>query len=164
MRQLTAEQLHDAISEATQVFGDYKRRDYVYGNQITPVRYWTQAASPEDINNGEAKYFLRTFGQSNREQFDRQQVGSILQAMMLMNNSFVTSRVQAGNNSRVEQLVNSARSAAEIVEEMYLATLSRPPREDELRIAAAWIEADRRQGAEDLQWSLLNKLDFVFNY
>lgn len=164
VRQLTAEQLHDAICEATQVFGDYKRRDYVYGDPIGAVRYWTQAASPEDIGNGEAKYFLRTFGQSNREQFDRQQVGSILQAMMLMNNSFVTSRVQAANNSRVEQLVKSSRSAAEIVEEMYLATLSRPPRGDELRIAVSWIEADRRQGAEDLQWSLLNKLDFVFNY
>src|SRR5262249_47793658 len=90
VRQLTAEQLHDAISQATQVFGNYKLRDKVYGSEITPARFWTEAATPEDINNGEAKSFLRTFGQANREQFDRQSVGSILQAMMLMNSPFVT--------------------------------------------------------------------------
>ncbi len=164
VRQLSAEQLHDAISQATQVFGNYKRSDYVYGSAITPVRYWTEAASPEDINNGEAKNFLRTFGQANREQFDRQPGGSILQAMTLMNNPFVTRRVQAANGSLVEELVKSTKSGAEIVDELYLATLSRYPLPQEKRLAVSWIDEDRKQGTEDLQWGLLNKLDFVFNY
>ena len=164
VRQLTAEQLHDAISQATQVFGNYKRNDYVYGNAITPVRFWTEAASPEDVSNGEAKNFLRTFGQANREQFDRQPGGSILQAMTLMNNPFVTRRVMAANGSLVEQLVKSAKSSAEIVDELYLATLSRYPLLQEKQLAMSWIEKDRKQGAEDLHWGLLNKLDFVFNY
>jgi hypothetical protein len=164
VRQLTAEQLHDAISQATQVFGNYKRNDYVYGTAITPVRFWTEAASPEDVSNGEAKNFLRTFGQANREQFDRQPGGSILQAMTLMNNPFVTRRVMAANGSLVEQLVKSAKSGAEIVDELYLATLSRYPLPQEKQLAVSWIEKDRGQGAEDLHWGLLNKLDFVFNY
>jgi len=164
VRQLTAEQIHDAISQATQVFGNYKRKDYVYDNAITHVRFWTEAASPEDINNGEAKNFLRTFGQANREQFDRQPGGSILQAMTLMNNPFVTRRVTAANGSLVEQLVKSAKNSAEIVDELYLATLSRYPAPQEKQLAVSWIDKDRKQGAEDLHWSLLNKLDFVFNY
>jgi hypothetical protein len=164
VRQLTAEQLHDAICQATQVFGNYKRNDYTYGTALTPVRFWTEAASPEDVNNGEAKNFLRTFGQANREQFDRQPGGSILQAMTLMNNPFVTRRVMAANGSLVEQLAQSAKTSAEIVDELYLATLSRYPLPQEKRLAVSWIEKDRRQGAEDLHWSLLNKLDFVFNY
>ncbi len=57
IRQLTAEQMHDAISQATLVFGDYKRKDYVFETPIAPARFWTEAASPEDINNGEAKNF-----------------------------------------------------------------------------------------------------------
>ena len=161
---LTAEQIHDAISQATQVFGDYKRKDYVYDTPIAPARFWTEAASPEDINNGEAKGFLRTFGQANREQFDRQPGGSILQAMMLMNSPFVTKRVTAAQGSLVDQLVKSAKTGAEIVDDLYLATLSRYPLPQEKRLAAEWIEKDRKQGAEDLHWSLLNKLDFVFNY
>ena len=99
VRQLTAEQIHDAISQATQVFGNYKRRDWTYETPIAPVRFWTEAGSPEEISNGEAKGFLRTFGQANREQFDRQPGGSILQAMMLMNSPFVTKRVLAEGNS-----------------------------------------------------------------
>ena len=91
-------------------------------------------------------------------------MGSILQAMMLMNSPFVTKRVTASNNSLVEQLVKSAKGSAEIVDELYLATLSRHPLPQEQQLAVEWIEKDRKQGIEDLQWGLLNKLDFVFNY
>ena len=164
VRQLTAEQLHDAICQATQVFGDYKRKDWTYETPLTPVRFWTEAASPEDIGNGEAKGFLRTFGQANREQFDRQPGGSVLQAMMLMNNPFVTKRVQAANGSFVEQLVKSNKTNAEVIEALYLATLSRYPLAAEKKLAMTWLAQDRKQGAEDLHWGLLNKLDFVFNY
>src|SRR4030095_7663752 len=131
---------------------------------IAPAHFWTEAASPEDIGNVEAKAFLRTFGQSNREQFDRQQVGSILQAMMLMNHPFVTKRVEATGNSLVAQLVKSNKSSGEIVDQLYLSTLSRRPSPSEKQLAVSWIDKDRREGTEDLQWSLLNKLDFVFNY
>jgi hypothetical protein len=164
VRRLTAEQAHDAICEATQVYGNYKQRDMVYGTELPALRYWTQAPTPEEIGDGEAKAFLRTFGQANREQTDRQPGGSILQAMMLMNSPFVNRRVRAEGGSRVDQLVRSNLTSTQLVEQLYLATLSRPPLPEESRVAAAWLEEDRRQGAEDLQWSLLNKLDFVFNY
>lgn len=164
VRLLTAEQIHDAISQATQVFGNYNRRDPVYGSALPPVRFWTEAATPEDIGNGEANNFVRTFGQANREQFDRRPGGSILQAMMLMNSPFVTRRVRAEQSSLVEQLVKSAKTSAEIVDELYLATLSRYPLPPEKQLAVSWIEKERKQGAEDLHWALLNKLDFIFNY
>ena len=162
--QATPEEVHDAICQATRVFGDYKRRDWTYETPIAPVRFWTEAASPEDVGNGEARSFLRAFGQANREQFDRQPGGSILQAMTLMNSPFVTRRVMAANGSLVEQLVKSTKGGAEIVDELYLGTLSRYPLPQEKQLAVSWIEKDRKQGAEDLHWSLLNKLDFVFNY
>ena len=72
--------------------------------------------------------------------------------------------MRAENGSRVEQLIKSDKSNAAIVDELYLATLSRKPRDEEKQLAVQWLDADRKQGAEDLQWSLLNKLDFIFNY
>jgi hypothetical protein len=63
----------------------------------------------------------------------------------------------------VEQLLTSAKSNAEIVEALYLATLSRPPTTAERQTAMGWLDADRKS-AEDLQWALLNKVDFVFNH
>ncbi|HEV8378244.1 MAG TPA: DUF1553 domain-containing protein, partial [Tepidisphaeraceae bacterium] len=164
VKMLTAEQLHDAICQATLIFGNYKHKDMVYKTDLPPFKFWTEAPTPEEIGDGEAKSFLRTFGQANREQFDRQPGGSILQAMVLMNSPFVNRRIKAENSSRVEQLIKSNKSNAAIVDELYLATLSRKPRDEEKMLAVTWLEADRKQGAEDLQWSLLNKLDFIFNY
>jgi hypothetical protein len=164
VKMLSAEQLHDAICQATAVFGNYKHKDMVYKNDLPPFKFWTEAPTPEEIGDGEAKSFLRTFGQANREQFDRQPGGSILQAMVLMNSPFVNKRIRGEGGSRVEQLVKSEKSNAAIVDELYLATLSRRPRDEEKQLAVQWLEADRKQGAEDLQWSLLNKLDFIFNY
>src|SRR5688572_3280652 len=113
VRMLTAEQLHDAICQATGVFGNYKRRDMVYKNDLTAFKFWTEAPTPEEIGDGEAKSFLRTFGQANREQFDRQPGGSILQAMVLMNSPFVNKRIRAEGGSRVEQLVKSEKRSEE---------------------------------------------------
>jgi hypothetical protein len=164
VRRLTAEQAHDAISQATLVFGNYPHRDPVYGTELPAFRFWTEAATPEAIGDGDAKAFLRTFGQANREQFDRQSGGSVLQAMALMNSPFVNRRVRARDGSRVDLLAKSTATNAQIVEQLYLATLSRPPLPAERDLALTWLDADRREGAEDLQWALLNKLDFVFNY
>ena len=77
---------------------------------------------------------------------------------------FVTKRVQAAQGSLVEQLVNSSKTNTEVIEAMYLATLSRHPLAAEKELALTWLAQDRKQGAEDLHWGLLNKLDFVFNY
>ena len=164
VRRLTAEQTHDAISQATLVFGNYRMKDMLYGTELPPVRFWTEAPTPEEISDGEAKLFLRTFGQANREQFDRRTEGSVLQAIALMNSPFVTRRVRAAGGSRVEQLVKSGRSNEEIVDELYLATLSRPVLPTEKAAALSWLYTSRQEGAEDLQWALLNKLDFIFNY
>ena len=163
VKRLSAEQLHDAICQATGVFGDYARRDLVYNTPLPPVHFWTEVSTPEEIGNREAKTFLEAFGLANREQFDRQDGGSVGQAMMLMNSAFVTRRVRAEGGSLVQQLIASTKTSGEIVDELFLATLSRYPTLQEKTTAAKWLDADRTS-ASDLQWVLLNKVDFVFNY
>jgi hypothetical protein len=163
VRRLTAEQAHDAISQATNVYGNYQRRDLVYNTKMQPFKFWTEAATHEDINDRAAKGFLQTFGMANREQFDRQSVGSIMQALVLMNSPFVNKRVKTEGGSLVEQLVKSSKTSGEIVDDLYLATLSRYPSKEERELAASWLDKDR-SAAEDLHWTLLNKLDFILNY
>ena len=171
VRMLWAEELHDAIAEATQVFGNYKKPSYGLGeweDGTKKVKYWTEFASPEQMKGYDGgkgiKFFLHNFGQTNREQFDRQSVPSALQAMLLMNDDFVNRRVKAENGSLVEQLVKSEKSEAEIVDELFLSTLSRYATEREKDLSVKLLAENRIQGAEDLQWSLINKLDFIFNY
>ena len=51
-----------------------------------------------------------------------------------------------------------------IVEELFLATLSRYPTGQEMATGVSHIAAHRDKGVEDLQWALLNKLEFIVNY
>ena len=50
--------------------------------------------------------------------------------------------------------------------DLYLATVSRPPRPDELVAARAVITRapNRREGLEDLLWALCNSREFLFNH
>jgi hypothetical protein len=61
-------------------------------------------------------------------------------------------------------LLKEKKRPAEIVEELYYATLSRPPRADELARDAGWLAKapSLRDGAHDLLWVLLNRCEFQF--
>ena len=51
-----------------------------------------------------------------------------------------------------------------LVEKLFMNTLSRKPNAEERRAALARRGRNRTEWAEDLQWALMNKLDFLFNY
>ena len=58
------------------------------------------------------------------------------------------------------------KSNEEMIEELYLSTLSRKPTPDEVKaaIASFQFEKDRKSGAENFQWGLLNGIEFVLNH
>ncbi len=67
----------------------------------------------------------------------------------------------------VAQLVKRQPADEPLVEELYLTFFSRLPRERERQAALAYLRehrTNRRQAAEDLAWSLLNSLEFLFNH
>jgi hypothetical protein len=163
-RLLSAEEVHDAISQATGVHGGYKKTVPYSGRPSPTADYFTQLASPDELGNRQIRFFLNTFGQSNRDQFDRQFGGSILQAVVLMNHPFVTTRVNAEADSRVANLLTRRASAEEMADDLFLAALSRYPTREERVVAIDAIVKNREQGARDLLWVLMNKLDFLFNY
>ncbi len=163
VRRLGAEELHDAIITASNVPGNYRfhKRDKV-------ARFITEMPSPEEVNGGReyraTKFFLHSFGASNREQFDRQSVGSIIQAMLLFGGDFVGDRVRAEGKTRVAELLASEPDDEKLVDQLFLCTLSRYPTKAEKMTCLSRLQENRREGAEDIQWGLLNKLDFIFNY
>jgi hypothetical protein len=77
-------------------------------------------------------------------------------------------QAKLGNKSgRVRELADSKRSPEDIVTELYLVALSRPPSEAELKTAAAAFgakDATRQTATEDVFWSLLNSAEFVLNH
>jgi uncharacterized protein DUF1549/uncharacterized protein DUF1553 len=156
VRMLTAEELHDAIVMATDRPGDFK-----FGNEKTGMAMHLNG--PE--GNQDVRYFMQTFGQSNRNNPPRPLAGSPLQPLLLMQSPVVTERIRADKDSRVARLLASyPADDARVIDELFLATLSRPPSAAEKEVALAALAKSRSEGAQNLQWALINQVEFFFNY
>ena len=156
VRILSGPGLHDAIAVATSKPGSYKKGEEEVGmamDLIDPAYVTTEVAE-----------FLRAFGQQSRDEMPSRTPTSALQAMLMMNSEVVLDRVKAEGNRRVEQLLSTPADDDELVDRLYLATLSREPIPAESDVALTALAKDRERGLENLQWALLNKPEFLFNY
>jgi hypothetical protein len=91
-------------------------------------------------------------------------VASPVQAMMMMTSPVVTKRVSAEGSTRVANLLKAGKSDDEIIEELFLASLTRRPTADEVEVAKRVIAKNRKTGPENLQWALLNSTEFLVNH
>jgi hypothetical protein len=91
-------------------------------------------------------------------------VASPVQAMMMMTSPIVTKRISAEGTNRVAKLLKSGKTDDEVIEELFLATLSRRPKAEEVEVAKRVIAKDRKIGFEDVQWALLNTTEFLVNH
>ncbi|MEZ5399861.1 MAG: DUF1549 domain-containing protein [Bryobacteraceae bacterium] len=155
VRLLGAEELHDAIATATGRPGSFKLGD----RQMSMAQ---QMSGPS--GNADLKYFMQTFGQSNRNNPPKFQNGSAMQPLLLMQSPVVTDRVVAKKDSRVQRLLDSYSENGRVVDEMFLGTLSRTPSASEKQIALAALDSNRTEGAQNLQWALINLPEFFFSY
>jgi hypothetical protein len=114
--------------------------------------------------SGEVKTFMQAFGQSNRGAPGRPPQPSPLQPIMLMRSSVINDRVLAANDSRVQRLLDKYTDNAKVVDELFLATLSREPTPQEKGMAVSFLDKNRVEGAQNVQWALLNLVEFLYNF
>ena len=162
VRRLPAEQLYDAIAQATDVFVDFS----VNGTG-EKVKYMLQTRDPSDLGGKDledVRSLVATFGQSNRDQGDKSLAGTMVQTSALLNSNFIKDRVRS-DKGRLATLLKSdpPPTNESVVAELFLATLGRLPADRERALAVAQLQQYRESGAEDLLWSLLNKTEFLFN-
>jgi hypothetical protein len=155
-RRLSAEQLLDAVTLATgsaQKFPDL------------PAGF--RAAQLPDTQV-QAGGFLDLFGRPPREspcECERSTTVSLGQMLNLVNGPTVNDAI-ADANGRIAKLVKANPDDKKLIEEIYLAALSRFPTADEITKATAHLQqgASREEGAQDLIWALINTPGFLFNY
>jgi len=166
-RMLTAEELHDSIALATDRpgrFGGGRRRP-VMNDEDPPgptVTMAMQASVPR--SSGELKNFMQAFGQANRGTPARPPQPSPLQPIMLMRSPVLNDRVLAANDSRVQRLLDSYKDNGKVVDELFLSSLSRQPVPEEKALAVSFLEKNRVEGAQNVQWALLNLVEFLYNF
>jgi hypothetical protein len=177
VRRLDAEEVHDAIVKATGIFpmsGSPAQPGYELraddGVTVTSRVLWAmQLPEPrEPRRDGTARAFLDSFLRGDRDARLRTQEPSILQALNLMNNSFVMNRIHQRNaGSTVQKLLADPQASDNnwLIEQLYLTTLSRRPTQAEKdKILPYYSSLGKQTATESLQWVLLNKVDFTFNY
>ena len=156
VRLLGAEELHDAIALATSRPGSFN-----FGGEKMGMAM--QVSGPS--SSGDVRTFMNTFGQSNRNNPPVPLKGSPLQPLLLMQTPVVAERVLAAKDSRVQRLLDTYKTDdRRVVEELFLSTLSRPASEPEMEVALAALSKNRVEGAQNLQWALINQVEFLFNY
>lgn len=153
---MPAEVLLDAISQATGV--PEKFNGWPEGYRA--IQLW---------DNRVPSYFLRIFGRPVRAsvcECERSNEPSIAQALHLMNSEEIAAKIHSPAGA-ARRLARSKMTPAEIVDELYLSTLTRFPTEPEraamLRIFTE-SEGDRQAATEDILWALLNSRGFVYNH
>ena len=156
VRMLTAPELHDAIALAT-------GRPGKFSSGTEKIGLAMQMPEPKKAD-AEVQGFMKTFGQSNRDDMPKKVSPSSLQAMLLMQSHVVTDRVDSSKGGILKTLLAAESDNVRVVEQIFLYTISRKPTRPETDVALKALAADRRQGAENLQWALLNSPEFIFNY
>jgi len=164
-RRLTAEQLLDAQSAATSV--PLAFTGYPSGTRAVQMA----GALPErkrDQRKTELDQFLAEFGKPQRlipSECERSSEPTMGQAFQMMSGP-VTSQLIASKENRLDRMLNRKLPPAEMISELFWATLSRPPNATELeRCVQALTTADEmRPALEDLLWALLNSKEFLFRY
>jgi hypothetical protein len=163
-RRLGAEEIHDAIQKATGIVNTYT---FASPSILDTAQWAMQMPEPrEPRSNNAVLTFLNSFGRGDRDTAFRREEGSTSQTMNMMNNAFIMGRIhQANTGSRVATILAQTSDPTTIIRLLYQNTLSRNPTSAEVASFLPTFQSQTvRVAAENLQWVLLNKLDFLFNY
>jgi hypothetical protein len=154
-RRLAAEVLADAIAAATGVPEPFEG----YAEGLRAV----QLPDPKVRS-----YLLDTFGRPERVTpcaCERAAEVTMPQVLHLVNGEDLLRRIGSGDG-RLEALLRSGRPDREVVEHLFLVTLSRRPTAAQWQAVEGALASgtDRQEVYRDLLWALLNSKEFLFGH
>lgn len=164
-RPLQAEQLTDTLAQVIGVSPSFPNYPDVRRARQLPAPLATRR---RDGGPGMLEVFLKVFGKPSRLltcECERTSGPTMLQALHMISGTMINSWIAEPNN-RLGKLLAANKSDTEILEELYLAALSRYPTPQERQQLLAWLASrpNRRQAWEDLLWSLINAKEFLLRY
>jgi hypothetical protein len=150
VRGLTPEQLFDSVVQATGHREPFTDPRAIFFN-----------------NNGDRAQFLSTFADQGTRPAEVQT--SIPQALLLLNGNLIARATSLEGSETLAAIMDSPfLTTTQRIETLYLAALSRLPRQRELDRLVAFIERRRPQeqktAVADVFWVLLNSSEFMLNH
>lgn len=169
-RRLMAEVLHDAIVTVSGVPTKFTEIEFP-GSDKSPTKDYPEGTRSLELHDSAvANYFLKTFGRHQRRitcDCERSDQPTVIQVLHLSNGTTINEKLSAPE-SIVSQWVNENVALEEVIDQAYMAALSRlPSAEERNKMLALVAEADvekvtRRESYEDILWSLMTSPEFLF--
>ncbi len=154
-KQIEAEVLFDAVCQTTGV--DEKFRGVPAGSRA--IQLWDSEVP---------HYFLKLFGRPVRvtacdcERVSEPTVGQVLH---VLNSPEIHAKLshEAGNIARLAEQYSDDQY---LVEELYLTFFARFPSDKERKTMLQYLSRadDRRRAVEDIAWTMMNSIEFLFNH
>ncbi|MEO0416935.1 MAG: DUF1553 domain-containing protein, partial [Verrucomicrobiota bacterium] len=158
IRRLRAEIMLDTITQITET-----------KNKFKGLPLGARAVQIADGNTTD--YFLTTFGRATRETVCSCEVKmdpSLSQALHLMNGTTVSTKIDQGKV--VANLLAAGKTPPQIIENLYVRSLSRKPTAEESKQLLAQVATAGEDKAQqqiilnDVFWAVLNSKEFMFNH
>jgi len=155
LKPIEAEVLFDAICQTT---GVAEKFDGVPAGSRA-IQLW----------DSEVKhYFLKLFGRPVRAsacECERVSEPTVSQVLHVLNSPAIQSKISHADGN-VVRFVGAYQNDDELVERLYLQCLSRYPTSEERQTSGDYLRRadDRQAAAEDIAWSMLNSIEFLFNH
>jgi len=119
-------------------------------------------------HEGFGSYFLDTFDRPKRVtvcECERSTGATLGQVLLLANSEEIENKIADGNG-RVAKFFKEKKPITDMIDDLYLTALSRPPTASERKRLADYIEnaKDKQRAVEDVLWAILNTREFMFNH
>lgn len=156
LKRLDAEVLLDAICDVT---GQPEKFPGVpYGSRA--IELWDSEVD---------HYFLKLFGRPSRKtacDCERLTEPTVGQVLHVLNSKEIENKI-AHEGGTIAKWTEQFPENTRLIDQVYLSYFSRYPTSVERDLAIQYMAdspGNRRQSAEDIAWSLMNSLEFIFNH
>jgi hypothetical protein len=163
-RRLPAEVLIDALDHATGVAEDMDMKFFHWQPR------WKAIEIPYPPRNAFVTFMLEQFGRPERNSAvqcdcERTSDASVLQVLSLANHPRIRQKI-ADDKGRVAQILKKHADDGRRIEEVFLWTLCRLPRDAERQACLRYVQgaASPAEGLRGVMWSLLNTREFLLQH
>ena len=173
VRRMMAEVLLDAASQVADVPTPFTHIGFPGGDRQETKLYPKGTRAIQLYDSAVESYFLKAFGRNDRAitcECERSDEPSLVQVLHIANGDTLNGKLKAKEN-RISKLLAAEMTDEQRLEEIYLTTLARFPTEKEEKAMLAAIQevsaedADQRRIVyEDVVWSLMSTVEFLFNH
>jgi hypothetical protein len=170
-RRLMAEVMLDAVSQVTDVATPFTEIGFS-GGDVRKTKFYEEGTRAVQLYDSAVEsYFLKTFGRNQRRitcECERSNDPSMVQVLHIANGKTVNEKLTTEKNSIAKWQAQFDGNDTELLNEMFVATLSRFPKDREraelLVMLSGASQEDRRPLLEDILWSMLSSREFLFTH